>query len=423
MRDDYITDLFKDPDENEKHFDFDEKDWNELEQRLDADDKRRHRGALMYFVTGAAAIGLILLGILLFNNNNDTIEADQPILAETEINNTTNESQDENPIIKSEIDISEAPTSNDAIELNRTIRSEVNFAQHNPKFDNSAEQPSNISNNKIEGETNAQNNENILIDEEGPVHQNSVRAIDKEQEKGNIQKPVKNELPLESPAISAENNNNDAELPDVQETFEDLISQKKRFSVSLGLKPYMTDEGFIDPGTFSGAAGIKFGLDVGKKSNVTTGIYYSNQNHTTPGNSYKNLNGYWNARTQGLVPQSVTAKNKVLEMPVQMTTKISDKERTDLYVGLGVNNTVTFHEKHEFNFTDPHYYGEQQWQVKKDNFQPLSSAKLIAGFETDIGKNVQLQVEPFVDIPLKGTAWGELELVNKGVALNFKLQK
>jgi|GEM_PF-4567679 len=441
---------------------FNEEHWAELEARLDEEDE--DKVIPLFVILGRIAAAVLLLVAAAWTINNFRTADSAPVVVEEkllpsseDINTATDETQPNDTENNTETFTADSINNNinrgndetiqernNNIVRQRLYTSSNGFSDEIPSQNNVINQYPRFTKKPFNNDESQDRNINMMADND-VVDQEEFTPVlpllpvqDNEAAPGNPVDIIVEEDPNPRNVEDLDNNASEVqeigeekegqeELEDKKKDIIDLKKKKQRKSspirVALALTPMSTDETLTAAGSAGFAAGINVSKNLGSKTTVTSGLNYSRQNHITAGDSYNNVDDYWLNHTQNIVPLSVDAKNQVLEMPVQITRTLGKKEDKGVFLGLGVNNTMTFNEKHNFEFDQVPVYGgyigRDDWEVKPNNLSLLNSGQTIIGYKTTIKKKVGIEVSSILDVPLKENGWGDLQLANKGLRISF----
>jgi len=427
-REEQMNKLFGRLKEHDEQFTFDEADWERLEKRLDEDEKKRY---VFWWLPRAAAIAVLLVGCFVTFNAIKNSSGNE--LVDKIENKAPNSSDVAAEKVEQIDDIANSAENNVATESDeqKNTNEKALTIPFNNNYNNLLVQNDQMRSQPFTGEpldwqesikTNKQNTIETPIN---PLTENDELSTPESRpllNKSNSDNPLfaeneeQDKIAEKTPTGSIKKENN------VEELDTDKTLALKRFSLSVGFKPVSSGETLGNIDRIGTAVGLSANYDIGKTTTVSLGANYFSQKHRTPGDSYSNINGYWATYTNGQVPNQVNAQHKVVEVPIQLLQEIINKEQRNIYLAAGAVNTITFHEKHNFEFDNTYYSYQEFWTVEQNNLSLFNSAKVMLGMEQTLGSKLVIQVEPFVEIPLKKSAWGDLELVNKGVSINLKLK-
>ena len=109
-------------------------------------------------------------------------------------------------------------------------------------------------------------------------------------------------------------------------------------------------------------------------------------------------------------------------MPTLVELKVNKNTENSISLTGGVVHSITLHEQHDFDFQGQFTYPNtnDSWSVKDNDVRLLNNARISAAYETPLSGNTRIAVEPFVNVPLKSTDWGALDLSTQGVAFTLK---
>ncbi|MBT1700960.1 hypothetical protein KK083_28970 [Fulvivirgaceae bacterium PWU4] len=209
----------------------------------------------------------------------------------------------------------------------------------------------------------------------------------------------------------------------VEETMppdEKLKPVPTRWNVALVLAPDFSStalERYTAPGEAYGfAVGYRF-LD---RFTVTTGLVRSTKKYVGYGSDYQPPEGYWNRRTNGIVPDDITGKCGILEIPLAVQYAFRQREKSRMYVAAGVSSYIMLHESYRYSFDAPNPGAARGWSTSKSSRYPFAIGHVSAAYERNLSQRWAIGLEPFLKIPFAGVGWSNVDLYSTGVFVNLR---
>jgi opacity protein-like surface antigen len=168
--------------------------------------------------------------------------------------------------------------------------------------------------------------------------------------------------------------------------------------------------------SFSTKYGAGIGFDITQKLSVQAGLYTSKKKYIAgPADYNVKAGSYWST-----VPiTKVEAMCLIYEVPIALQYHIIQKKSFSVYVGAGVSSYIM--ETEDYNYFYKRYNMEySKANTYTGNQHLFSTALLSAGVEKNITKNLTLQLEPTISIPLKGIGDGEVRLFSTALLIGVK---
>lgn len=194
-------------------------------------------------------------------------------------------------------------------------------------------------------------------------------------------------------------------------------SRKVHFYVGIGT------EWSIAPKSPAGAVQLK--LQIGaeyqftKKWSVRSGLNYTVKEYQTNVEDYVVQPGFW---TSGIKPNSILAKCTVVEIPLNLRYYFNnqDARRNSFYLTAGASSYLMASERYSFAYdvADPSL--KQEWNGNWVNAHYFSVLHLSAGYQKNFQRNGSILLEPYVDVPLTGIGFGQVDFMSFGLSLQFK---
>jgi hypothetical protein len=206
-------------------------------------------------------------------------------------------------------------------------------------------------------------------------------------------------------------------LEEDEETSERVTS---RWSVFLSLAPDFSSTGFGHMTAPGGAAGIQISYRIFPKISVHTGLIRSSKKYESEGSYYQPPEGYWQNRTNGRIPDQVSGRCSILEIPLWIRYDVSQRDRSGFYVSGGVSSYVMMSESYDYTFETDNPGAAKGWSSSKSSSYPFAIGHLSAGYEKNITPALGIGFEPFVKIPFSGIGWSNVDLFTTGFYVNVR---
>lgn len=160
-------------------------------------------------------------------------------------------------------------------------------------------------------------------------------------------------------------------------------------------------------------AGVLVGLQINKKISVETGVQLSQKKYYTSGE-------YFNPKT-GSMPSnmkimSLKGTSTMIEIPVSVKYNFTKNENT-FYGKAGVSSYLVTKEKNNYKAMVSGQEQEINSTYNNNKFYSAAEIRLGAGYEKKLNKKLNIRVEPYIQIPLKGIGIGALPVTSTGLQL------
>lgn len=163
--------------------------------------------------------------------------------------------------------------------------------------------------------------------------------------------------------------------------------------------------------------GLLVTYPITNKISISTGLIYARKLYNsggvaTMGNGY---NGYMNNSWE------MNADCRVLDIPLNINYQVFKKQKLSVSINTGLSSYLMLNERYELKNgqNSPLYTVE----VRNRNQHPFSVANLSVGVERKINSSLSIGLEPFIKLPLTGVGDYDARLKSTGIAvsLNFNI--
>jgi hypothetical protein len=169
-------------------------------------------------------------------------------------------------------------------------------------------------------------------------------------------------------------------------------------------------QGMTSPGL---NGGLVAGLQLSKQLAVETGIQFSQKKYYSQG---KHFNPKASDMPSNMTVNSLDGSCILIEIPLTVKYNFS-KKKNGFYTAAGVSSYIMTKEKNNYQAT----VSGQSQQIKStySNTKAYLSTDLnfSAGYQQSLGKRLNIRVEPYLQIPLKGIGIGSMPVMSTGVHL------
>lgn len=170
--------------------------------------------------------------------------------------------------------------------------------------------------------------------------------------------------------------------------------------------------------------GEAFGLSVHyhfkNRWSASTGIIKSNKKYIGSGTAYQPPAGYWERRTNGVVPQEVEGECSVIEVPLSIQYNVARFKHSNLLISAGISSYFMRNESYSYSFEYSNPGADNSWVSQNPTRFLLSIANLSVGYERMISPKVTIGIEPYVKIPLADIGWSNVKLFSTGASITFR---
>ncbi len=171
-----------------------------------------------------------------------------------------------------------------------------------------------------------------------------------------------------------------------------------------------------DPGFNLGLLG---GYQFNKNWSVYTGVIYTKKNYNLDGKDYHPPVHYW---TTYVDLQAVDGYCRMWEVPLLARYTFDSKTNKHFFISTGLSSY--FMKKQQYNYSykiiNTGNYANSAWTNDSSYNHIFSILHFSAGFEKQMGKHLNWQIEPYAKIPLGGVGFGNIKLSSFGI--NFSIQ-
>ena len=426
-------------DGSEQHdFEYNEVAWEQMEELLDA--KKRKRSFFIWFFTGI--LSLITIFTIYYLHSNNILITDRSSYEEGSVNDSNSIS---NSNVSTAIETNEKSSiTNENEEITRTkdiveSTTSTTLGKLNPRTKRKTSNKSIIQKSTTsKQQSDTFNLSNFITDS---ISQIQVEAIEK-----SIQKLKDNKL------VTVDVNKNESEeqvrtantldqLPSL-ELIKDFSIENELIEKEIAFKeqPIVTKKknnfftigilGSVESNTVEetsfcspiGRIGLHLDYYFAKKYAVSLGANFSVKEYVAKGKSYAAPKGFW---SRSIVPETVKADCKILEIPIYATYFHKGYASRSWYINAGLNNIFMLDEQYQYRYEEPDESLRQKWGTQNENQHWLSFAEVSTGYYVPFANRTSLMVGPYLQLPISGIGHGNIKVLSVGInaKYNFRLRK
>ncbi len=168
------------------------------------------------------------------------------------------------------------------------------------------------------------------------------------------------------------------------------------------------------------AFGVTLGYRMGKKLSMTLGIVKSAKRYRGVGDEYHPPKGYWNRRTNGVVPDFIDGRCNVLEIPFSVQYDLHQGLKSRIYVSAGLSSYVMLDEFYDYEFSSPNPGADENWYTDENTRYALAAGNLAVGYERQLSGRMGVGFEPYVKMPFAGIGWSDVKLFSAGAYVSLR---
>jgi hypothetical protein len=193
-----------------------------------------------------------------------------------------------------------------------------------------------------------------------------------------------------------------------------------RWSVAFVVAPEFSSTSF-DKQTVPGSAyGFTIGYRIIDRLSISTGVIKTYKKYVGYGEDYQPPAGYWQFRTNGIVPDEVSGQCSVIEVPLMLQYDIMQREKSRFFASAGASSYRMLNEKYDYTFNEPNDGAADGWSTDTPSSYYFSVGHVSLGYDHRLYRGLYLGVEPYLKIPFGGIGWSNVNLLTMGAYVNVR---
>lgn len=247
----------------------------------------------------------------------------------------------------------------------------------------------------------------ILVTKEQKVNKPAADIENKQRYKTTIPNPV----------LKKENTDKSAQKiePEKEESTPALKKNKNKpgfyYGIAAGIELNKVKTQDITKAGFNG--GIILGLQINKKIAVETGVQLSQKKYYSDGKYFNPKSG---SMPSNMTVNSLESKSTIIEIPVSIKYDFSKKTNT-LYGKVGVSSYIITKESNKYQAVVSGQQQEVNSTYKSNHGYLASDVRIGVGYQHSLNKKINMRIEPYIQVPLKGIGVGSLPVTSTGLQL------
>lgn len=197
-------------------------------------------------------------------------------------------------------------------------------------------------------------------------------------------------------------------------------TQLSRISFVLSLAPDFTA---TRSAQFSPPASA-FGLFVNYRPynalSVSAGAVAGYKIYRGEGREYRPPSGYWQSRTNGIVPESIDGACYVIEIPVVVQYNVIDGRNSAFFISGGVSSYFILNEVYKYEFDRLNVGAKTEWRTANSSTYLFNTIIFSVGYEYAVFPQLSIGIEPYIKIPIQDVGWPKVRLYSTGTAVTFR---
>lgn len=212
----------------------------------------------------------------------------------------------------------------------------------------------------------------------------------------------------------------DASLTTPLSEFKDLVREPSRWSAAIVMAPDFSSTAlgkYTSPGESIGIMGEFRFL---KRLSIRSGMLRSTKKYVGEGQDYQPPDGYWERRTNGVIPEEINGACLVYEIPIILQYTLVQKEKFRVSIGAGVSSYVMDNQSYKYTFEYPNPGAATGWSTSKSSSYPFKIGHVSVAYERNISKKFGIGLEPYLKVPFAEMGWSNIDLYSSGILINLR---
>lgn len=195
---------------------------------------------------------------------------------------------------------------------------------------------------------------------------------------------------------------------------------RMRWNAALVVAPDFSSTGSGEMSTPGQAFGVMIGYRLFSRFTISSGVLRSSKQYEGYGADYKPPAGYWEYRTNGVVPAEIKGRCSIIEVPVIVQYDVRQSARARLFISGGVSSYFMRSESYDYFFDEPNEGADQRWATSEPSSYAFKVGHFSAAYELRIKGGLSVGIEPYIKIPFQGIGWANISLYTTGAYVNVR---
>jgi hypothetical protein len=156
-----------------------------------------------------------------------------------------------------------------------------------------------------------------------------------------------------------------------------------------------------------------------KKFSFATGAVYTKKNYSAYGKDYHPPKGYW---TNYITLDELNGSCWMIDIPLNLRYDFSGGKKYTFFSSAGVSTYLMNKESYTYHYMYNGNYTSRNWLNDDNTSHLFSVVNVSAGYEKSVGKNLSIQVEPYLKLPVSGIGFGKMQMNSYGINFAIRLR-
>lgn len=165
-------------------------------------------------------------------------------------------------------------------------------------------------------------------------------------------------------------------------------------------------------------SGVLAGLIVNSKLSIETGIILNKKNYSSEGKSFS-IDKVRSAMPAGMLITNLESQSSIIEIPIKLKYNFTRKKSSNFFITGGISSYIMTRENNRYNVTLNGNDEKVSGIYTKNNYGIPAAANVSMGYEHHVCRNMNIRLEPFLKVPLKGMGIGSLPLTSTGLQVGI----
>lgn len=385
---------------------YDEQDWQMIKEKLDLADKKLAYGNQMKWMTAAAVLLFSLLGYFIFENYSSISRINEQLANETELPKNNASGKTVTPGIKNRPAKQNQEGENDHLG-NASKQGDTNIAI------NAANQPGKATAYKDNISEQAAVAKMVDVQRVATINCVECARIAPDIESVSLAYASENMIPRvvdnsDSRFTSGEGSRNNTSAAVQPRAF-------SRIELGAVFGPDLSTAGTVS--NFENP-GYKIGLRVDVRLNsrlaVSTGAVYSNVRYVAGRGEYTPT-----YEPNGIIASETFAECALIDIPLTLKYDLFHLPKSSVFASGGLSSYIMLNENYQFRYQDQYGETSREWSTQTGTLHLFSNANFSVGYKRALNQNWGIQIEPFINVPLRGVGVGKVNLYSLGTLFSF----
>ena len=176
-------------------------------------------------------------------------------------------------------------------------------------------------------------------------------------------------------------------------------------------------QGFSNAGL---SAGLLAGFHLSNRFSSEAGLIISNKQYISAG-QYFDMDKISSSMPAGTKLHQVQSKTTVLEIPFKIRYEIPTSNRSRAFVSAGFTSFILTSESNQYYASMNGNYETMDGHYSTHQNYFAAAINMSAGYEWNAGGNVNIRIEPYLQIPLKPIGMGSMNVTSAGIYLGITM--